>query len=268
MKTKKAKGIGYGKVILFGEHFVVYGLPAIASAIASKTIAVAEPFEGKGLYIDDKRDASPSYKEEKLDQQQKSLFNILNASGIVSNDNPVKVTLSGDLVAASGVGASAASCVAIARALSDYFDLGFDDDKINEIAYEGEKGYHGTPSGIDNTVATYGGLIWFKKGTPPTMDLIKMKKPVGIIMADTGIAANTSKVVAAVKERKEKDPAKYDKIFKHYQGLINKAKKALEDSDVKTIGSLMDENHKLLQQIEVSCKELLEKLVVLEQFFA
>ena len=82
---------------------------------------------------------------------------------IDTSKNGIKIILDGNLNVASGVGASAASCVAIARALSDYFDLNLSDEEINTITYEGEKGYHGTPSGIDNTASTFGGLIWFKK---------------------------------------------------------------------------------------------------------
>lgn len=251
-----AEGHGYGKVILFGEHFVVYGLPSIASAVSSKTTATVEGFSGSGYKLIDNRPETPGYKKEKFGQQLESLNRIFQFMGIDLKKNPVKINLDGDLVAASGIGASAASCVAIARALSKYFNLGLSDEKINEIAYEGEKGYHGTPSGIDNTAATYGGLIWFKKGNPPLMELIKIEKPVEIIMADTGMAADTAKVVAEVKERKEKNPAKYEKIFRQAEGLVSKARKALETYDLKTFGMLMDENHRLLQQIEVSCKEL------------
>ncbi len=121
------EGSGYGKVILFNEHFVVYGIPAIASAIGSKTIAKVEHFEGKGWSIQDERPATPGYKEEKLDHQRDSTERILKAIGIDANLTPIKITLAGDLKAASGVGASAASCAAIARALSHQFNFGFSD---------------------------------------------------------------------------------------------------------------------------------------------
>jgi mevalonate kinase len=153
------EGSGYGKVILFNEHFVVYEIPAIASAIGSKTIAVVEPSQESGWSILDDRPATPGYKEEKLDHQRDSIERILKVVGVNPEITPIKINFKGDLKAASGVGASAASCAALARALSDQFQLEFSDEKINEIAYEGEKGYHGNPSGIDNTAATYGGLI-------------------------------------------------------------------------------------------------------------
>jgi len=250
------KGNGFGKVILFNEHFTVYGIPSIVSAIDRATIATVEPFEGTGWIIDDRRKATTGYKEEKLEQQKDSTERILKAAGIDTKRNPIKITLEGNLVAASGIGASAASCTAIARALSDEFNLGLSDYQINELAYEGEKGYHGTPSGIDNTAATYGGLIWFVRGTPDVIERMKLERPIEIVMGNTGLVADTKAAVAGVRERKEKNPKKYGKIFKEAENLAHRARKALEGYNLKAVGKLMNENHKLLQEIEVSCKEL------------
>jgi len=250
------KGYGYGKVILFGEHFVVYGLPSIASAISSQTDAVVERKDEPGIELHDERPEIPGYKKEKFEQQSDANRRILEAAGVDTEETGLKITLGGDLIAASGVGASAASCAAIARALSDELNLGFDDEKINQLAYEGEKGYHGNPSGIDNTAATFGGLIWFLKGDPNVIERIKIKKPLHVVMANTGIVANTKAAVAGVKERKEKEPEKYEKIFKRAKSLVHEARRALETVDVKKVGKLMDENHKLLQEIEVSTPEL------------
>ncbi len=250
------KGSGFGKVILFNEHFVVYGVPSIVSAIDRVTTATVESSEGEGWSIDDNREATPGYKEEKLEQQKDSTERILKAAGIDQAKNHIKITLGGDLVAASGIGASAASCAAIARALSDELDLGLSDERINELAYEGEKGYHGTPSGIDNTAATYGGLIWFIKGEPNVIERMKLMEPVEIVMGNTGLVADTKAAIAGVREQKKKDPEKYNKLFKEAEDLAHRAKKALENYNLKAVGGYMNENHKLLQAIEVSCKEL------------
>ena len=119
------------------------------------------------------------------------------------------------------MGASAASCAAIARAFSDELGLNYSDEKVNEIAYEGEKGYHGNPSGIDNTAATFGGLIWYRRdGSSQLMERMRLRKPVEIVMGNTGIVADTKAVVGGVKERKDKEPEKYDRLFKNAEKLV------------------------------------------------
>lgn len=250
-------GVGFGKVILFNEHFVVYGLPAIVSAIGRVTTAVVEKGSGSGTEINDCRPETPGYKAEKLREQQESLQRIFKFMNIDTEHNHFKITLGGDLTAASGVGASAASCAAIARAFSEELGLNYSDEQVNQTAYEGEKGYHGTPSGIDNTAATYGGLIWYKRGgESQIMDRMKLMKPVEVVMGNTGIVADTKIVVADVKERKEKAAEKYTQIFKNADELVQEARKQLIAFDLPKLGLSMNKNHEMLQQIGVSCNEL------------
>jgi len=250
-------GVGFGKVILFNEHFVVYGIPAIASAIGAKTTAVVQRRAGSGVEIKDERPETKGYKAEKLAQQKESLDRMLKFMNIDTKNNAYSISLAGELIAASGIGASAASCAAIARAFSQELGLNYSDDKVNEIAYEGEKGYHGTPSGIDNTAATFGGLIWYKReGSSHLMERMRLKKPVEIVMGNTGLVADTKVVVDAVRQQKEKEPEKYARIFKNAEQLVHDARKQLEVFNLKKVGSYMDENHTLLQQIGVSCSEL------------
>jgi len=251
------EGIGFGKAILFNEHFVVYGVPAIVSAIGKYTVAKAQPFSEPTLELIDNRNATPGYKENKKDQQQDSIRRIIEAMDLdFSKNGGVEVELAGTLYAASGIGASAASCVSMARALSEFYQLDFSDEEINNIAYEGEKGYHGTPSGIDNTASTFGGLIWFEKKEQSAMERIDIHYPIDIVMGNTGKIADTTAAVAGVRERKEAHPEKYREIFKRAENIAYLAKQAFIDEDLREIGKLMNENHKLLQQIEVSSKEL------------
>jgi len=253
---KKGHGIGFGKAILFNEHFVVYGIPSIVSAIGNYTVAKVESYDKSGFNLDDKRLATPKYKEDKLSQQTESFELMFKKMGLDLSKNGVKITLEGNLVAASGIGASAASCVAIARALADSYELDLSDEQINEIAYEGEKGYHGTPSGVDNTASTYGGLIWFQKGEKNVIDRISLLNPVEIVIGNTGKVTDTKAAVDGVKQRKEKNLKKYQEIFDRAENIAYLAKRAIQDRAYTNLGKLMNENHKLLQQIEVSSREL------------
>lgn len=249
-----AEGSGYGKVILLGEHFVVYDIPAIASAINDITTATIEKSDKYELV--DNRPATEGYKTKKQGEMDRSMKLILDFMKIDVEKTPVKITLSGNLFCTSGIGASAAMATAVARAFSDYFDLGLNEEQINRISYEGEKGSAGTPSGIDNTCATFGGLIWFKKGEPSVMEPIKIKQPVEIVMGNTGLTSETKEVVADVKKKKEANEEEFEKIFAEQKEVINQARSALESYDMKKLGELMNRNQELLEKIGVSCPEL------------
>jgi len=256
-------GKGYGKTILFGEHYVVYGFPAIASALGSYTTAEVKVVDGKGWTVDDQRPATPGYKKKKFNEAMQSIKNVIEHLKIDIESQKLEITFAGDLFAASGVGASAAQCTSLARALNDRFNLKLDDEMINKAAYEGERAYHGTPSGIDNTASTYGGLIWFVKnlsGGKNTMDLLQSPKKMPLVIANSGITASTTEVVADVRRLKEANPENFEKIFNEYKVLSEKAKNALLEGDPDALGNLMNQNHKLLQKITVS-GEINDKLV-------
>ena len=268
------QGSGFGKVILFNEHFVVYGIPSIASAIDSKTETTVERLSdpsqltpsgnegsmvGNGWVLEDDRPANPGYKTEKFKHQKESIDLVFQAAGFDPSENNIRIHMGGDLKSVGGVGASAAVCVSLARALNEEFDLNYDDTRINEIAYEGEKAYAGTPSGIDNTASTFGGLLRFQKnlqGGPNNIDHLKVKEPIRIVMGNTGLTANTKAAVEGVRERKEQNPDKYSEIFREAEELITWAQKSLDDFDLESVGWLMNRNHDLLQQIEVSHPKL------------
>lgn len=252
----KGEGIGFGKTILFNEHFVVYGIPSIVSAIGNYTVAKVEPYDHAGFILSDKRPATPKYKEDKLSQQKESFERMFKKMGIDLSKNGVSITLEGNLYAASGIGASAASCVAVARALAEYYEMTLSDEEINEIAFEGEKGYHGTPSGVDNTASTYGGLIWFQKDEKNIIDRIALSSPVEIVIGNTGKVTDTKVAVEGVRKRKENNPKKYQEVFDRAENIAYLAKRAINDGSLQDVGKLMNENHKLLQQIEVSSREL------------
>ncbi len=255
------RGIGFGKTILFGEHFVVYGLPAIASAISNYTLAEVEEAKEKGWHLEDNRPAVEGYKEKKQGEIKRSLDLIFDYLNIDLEKKPIKIRLSGNLKAASGIGASAALASSVARALNQHFALGLNDDEINRVAYEGEKGSAGTPSGIDNTCSTYGGMLVFQKNLEGGLNKIiklKPKEPLKVVLASTGITQETKKVVSEVRLDKEKNPQKYEKIFEEYSKIFEEAKKSIEQGELKRVGELMNKNQELLKQINVSCPEIEE----------
>jgi len=241
----------------------VYGLPAIASALGSSTTAEVKVVKGNGWTVNDQRLATPGYKKKKFNEAIQSIKNVIEHLRVDTENKKLEIKFAGDLIAASGVGASAAQCTSLSRALNDTFNLKLTEKKINEAAYEGEKAYHGTPSGIDNTASTYGGLIWFVKnlrGGENTMELLQSPKKMPLVIINSGITASTTEVVADVRRLKEESPLKFEKIFNNYEKLALAAKKALLEGNINTVGDLMNQNHKLLQDITVS-GEINDKLV-------
>ncbi len=256
MSERKGTGIGYGKVILFNEHFVVHGVPAIAGSMGAHTSCTVTPGKGSGWTLLDERPETPGYKTSKMDEQRQSIDNIFAALGRDPTGEPIHIHFGGSLLCASGLGASGASCTALARALNDHFDLDRDDDAINQAAFEGEKGYHGTPSGLDNTVSTFGGMLHYTKGQPPKFDPIAIKEPVRIVLGNTGKVADTVGAVAGVNERKVAEPEVYKALFEAARVLGEQGRVAIEAYDLERLGQLMNINHHLLQAIGVSCTEL------------
>ncbi|MCX6804024.1 MAG: mevalonate kinase [Candidatus Diapherotrites archaeon] len=250
------EGKGYGKTILFGEHFVVYGLEGIPAALGQITTAKVRRIMSNGYKLIDNRPATEGYKQTKIGEYTALINRVLEYMQVKDG---LEITLAGDLKAASGAGASAACAAALAYAINDEYKMNWTNEQINKTAFEGETAGSGTPSGIDNTVAVYGGLILFKKnltGGENKMDLLKIKKPIEIVIGNSGLTALTKEVVGDVKKLKDANPAEMQKIFDEYIMLEEKAKKALKSYDLKKLGQLMNKNHELLQKITVSCKEL------------
>lgn len=252
-----AEGKGFGKTILFGEHFIVYGLPGIASALGDYTTAQIE--KSPGFEFVDNRPETPGYKETKKDEINRQVDALLEYFKFDRQTAPFRITLSGSLVCASGVGASAALATSIARAFNQELRLGLSDTQINNVAFLAEEAGSGAPSGIDNTCSVFGCFITFEKnlaGGPNRIDLLKVKKPAEIVLANSGITQETKIVVGDVKALKEKKPEWFQGIVDEYLALYGKAVDAIKIEDWKTVGTLMNKNHELLQKITVSCREL------------
>lgn len=250
-----AEGVGYGKTILFGEHFVVYGLPAVASAIGRKTVATVE--DGDMFEFIDERPETPGYKERKEPEISRQL-DALKKHFELGN---VRITLSGDLVCASGVGASAALAASIARAVNEHKSLGLSDDEINDAAYMAEVAGTGKASGIDNTCSVYGVFIVFEKnldGGPNRIEKISVGHPIDIVMASSGITQTTKEVVDDVRRLKEEKPEQYKRVFEDYMRVFEDGLNAIKGNDLQSLGELFNRNQELLAEMTLSCPEIEE----------
>jgi mevalonate kinase len=262
-----AKGTGFGKTILIGDQFVLEEAPAIVSAISFETETTVDRTAGEGWLLEDNRLEVPGYKEKKREQQARSIDRILEVMGIDVKKNPIRITIGGSLLAGSGVGASAASCVSLARALNDEFKLGLPIEEINRVAWQGEFPYHGVASGVDNTASTYGGLLLFQliKGQQH-FEKIRTPKSFEIVLANSGITANTALLDEVTDQQKKDDPQLFSTRMKTITAQAKKMKQALEAGDLEAVGKIMTTNHKLLTEMQLShdildylCKLALEK---------
>jgi mevalonate kinase len=262
-----AKGTGFGKTILIGDQFVLEQVPAIVSSIPFETTATVERMDGAGWTLVDNRTEVPGYKEKKKEQQARSIDRILEVMNIDVKKTPIKITYAGTLLAGSGVGASAASCVSLARALNAEFKLGCSIEEINRVAWQGEFPYHGVASGVDNTASTYGGLLLFQlKDGQQHFEKIPSPRPFEIVLANSGITANTALLDEFTERQKKEDPRLFATRLKTITAQAREMKKALEAGDLAGVGKIMSENHKILIDMEMShptldylCKLALEK---------
>jgi mevalonate kinase len=260
-------GTAFGKTILIGDQFVLREVPAILSSIPFETECTVERLpDGDGWVLEDNRIEVPGYKKKKEHHQIDSINHMLEVMKIDVEKYPLKITYGGSLLAGSGVGASAASCVSLARALNEEFSLGHSIDEINHFGWEGEFAYHGTPSGVDNTASTYGGLIQYhiKKGEK-TWERINLKEPVEVVLGNSGVTADTTKLDAHVEEQEKNDPVLFQKRLQTITLQSQAMKKALQDFDLPKVGDIMTANHEILIKMDLShetliylCKKALE----------
>jgi len=247
------KGTGFGKTILIGDQFVLKGVPAIVSSIPFVTEAVVERIDGEGWILEDNRIEVPGYKEKKKEQQVESINRILEVMKIDVQKTPIKITYGGNLLAGSGVGASAASCVSLARALNDEFKLGLLIEEINHVGWEGEFAYHGIPSGVDNTASTYGGLMQYQiRNEQKIFEKINLERPIEVVLGNSGVTANTAELDGFVENEKERDPELFAARLKQTTDQANEMRQALEVNNLRKVGEIMTANHDILIEMGLS----------------
>lgn len=253
-----------GKIILFGEHAVVYGRPALAvpvTQVHADVEVTASPRPGIWIHAPDVN-LHAELSSLPADHPMAAVLRafphpIPSPAGKGTPDGQgagLAIHISSTIPIASGLGSGAAVTVALLRALSSFFFLPLANDQINSLAYEIEKLHHGTPSGIDNTVVTYARPVYFIKGQP--IETFTVGRPFTLVIADTGIAAPTKESVGDVRKLWEADKARWEKVFDEIGEIANRARDCIERGETKELGALMDKNHALLQELTVSSPEL------------
>jgi hydroxymethylglutaryl-CoA reductase len=256
----EALGVGYGKVILLGEHAVVHGRHAIACPVPLTIRAQVED-GGHGVQLIIPR-WGVEYQLAKPREQRRSFE--LAAGAILDQlglgNRTLRIEVFPDVPRGVGLGGSAALAVAIVRALDLHFRLGLSDAEVNELAYLSEQNAHGSPSGIDNTLATYGRPLVYRRGTPPLVEPLNLPRPLPVVVGVTGSEGLTARTVANVAEARNRNPRLYEKIFDDIDALVLQAVAAIQDQRLDVLGDLMNVNQGLLNALQVSTPDL-ERLV-------
>ncbi|MHB1294759.1 MAG: mevalonate kinase [Anaerolineae bacterium] len=248
-----------GKVILLGEHAVVYGRPAIAVPL-SDVRAVAEVTEratpGVRILAADLGQAldlplDPSQDDDPL---QVTVRNALERLGVPLRDAALQVAVRSEIPIARGLGSGTAVATAIVRALATHHGAQLAPEEVSELVFRTEILLHGSPSGVDNTVVAYERPVYFKRGTP--VELFDLGAPLHLVVGDTGIPARTRDAVADVRRDWSAEPALYERLFDEAGGLVDQARQAVGAGDTASLGRLMDRNQALLLDLGVSSPEL------------
>jgi hydroxymethylglutaryl-CoA reductase len=253
-------GVGYGKIILLGEHSVVYGRHAIAVPLPLTMRAVVEDCDkGMELLIPrwgiEYQLAKPPEQRRSFEKAAGAIIDRLNLG-----DRGMRIEVFPDVPRGMGMGGSAALAVAIIRALDIHYGLELSDEEVNELAFLSEKIAHGQPSGIDNTLATYGQPLVFRKGNPPLVEPLHIPKPLSLVVGMTKTEGLTAKTVRRVREARERKPKLYEKIFDDIDALVLQGVSAVQDQDIATLGELMNVCQGLLNALQVSTPEI-ERLI-------
>lgn len=237
------------KIILLGEHAVVYRQPAIAIPLSTlRAYATRQPSDTPVIVLQEER-ITPSNATHPLI----TLLNLV-CEFIQQPLPPIAIHVDSQIPIASGLGSGAAIATAIARLICAHYNVTLPQASLNNLIYETEKIFHSTPSGIDNTVIVYEKPILFVKGAP--VEFVDKFQPFKLLIANTGITAPTYESVSDVRRLYERSPEEYSTIFAEIGSLVTQGLACMQRGDWQTLGALMTRNHALLQTLTVSCAEL------------
>jgi len=267
------------KLILCGEHAVVYGRPAIALPLTGirARADVADDQVGNGIVVH-ARDLHRHWRVANdphgpISQLITSVLSYLH----VTPAPDLRITISSTIPIASGMGSGAAVATAVVRVLAAYLGQQLAPAEISALVYASEQRFHGTPSGIDNTVIAYEQPIWFVREprtenqelraessdssvvlhpSSPLIVPIAIATPFTLLIGDTGIRSATRLPVGAVRQRWQAETERFEALFDQVGAIVARAREVLEHGDIPALGLLLSHNHHLLQQIGVSSREL------------
>jgi mevalonate kinase len=248
-----------GKIILFGEHAVVYGRPAIAvpvRQIRARTVVSADPRGQSGTVRIQAVDIGLDAGLEELEPDhplKRVIFGVLDELHIARLP-ACKLQITSSIPVAAGLGSGAAVSVATIRALAAFLGRPLTDERVSALAYDVEKLHHGTPSGIDNTVITYAAPVYFRKGQP--IEILHLGGHFTIVIGDTGFSSPTLVAIGDLRKLWLAEPHRYEVIFDSVGEIVQRARVCIENGMLQVLGTLMNENQSLLEQMGVSSSEL------------
>ena len=261
----KSKASAPGKIILFGEHFVVYGVKAILCAIDRRITVTAEKIPEKKISIKSNIDEVefPVNKQiTEIDSPLKPFYYLANKMIEKYNHTAgIKIFVESEIPSGVGLGSSSACCVAGAAAISRLFEK-TSKEKILELAIEAEKTIFQNTSGADCTVCTYGGLIEYDKENG--FSKIESRPTFNLVIANSNIEHSTNTVVSNVKKFKNDNEEKFSDLCQQESKLINNVMINLKDENFKELGKRMHENQKFLEIIGISNERLQEMIRLAE----
>jgi hydroxymethylglutaryl-CoA reductase len=258
LRDGERRSFANGKVILLGEHAVVYGRHAIAAPIPlAVEVRVLDSADGVHLLI-------PRWGVEQrirsVEEHPQGVAGILAMllRELALDDQAIDIEVFPHIPRAMGLGGSAALAVAIIRSLDLRFGLNLSLERINALAFECEKAAHGTPSGVDNTVATYGQMVLYNNASGPHFSTLTTRVPLPIVIGISGKESLTANNVAQVRMAWQRQPARYESLFDQIDRLALAGVDALISGDLVELGELMNLNHGLLNALQLSTPELEE----------
>ena len=256
-----SKASAPGKVILFGEHFVVYGVKAILCAINKRVTVTAENIETKIISIKSNigdLELQPNKPISEIDSPLKPFYYLANK--MIQNQNTgIKIIVESEIPLGVGLGSSSACCVAGAAAISRLFS-NTSKEKILELAIEAEKTIFQNTSGADCTVCTYGGIMEFNKENGYTK--IKSEPNFHLVIANSNIEHSTELVVNEVKSFKEKNEEEFSKLCDNETNLVEDVLELLKENNTKKLGEKINQNQKYLEAIGVSNEKIKEMIQI------